>query len=53
MSFELNFDWQCSRITFNFETVPNVTATNHMFQNAESFNRPLNDWDVSNVKDMA
>ena len=33
--------------------VSNVTNMSHMFQNAESFNQPLNSWNVSNVEDMS
>ncbi|MBQ4360493.1 MAG: BspA family leucine-rich repeat surface protein, partial [Proteobacteria bacterium] len=30
----------------------NVTNMREMFYNAEAFNQPLNQWDVSNVNDM-
>ena len=32
--------------------VHNVTDMNRMFNEATSFNQPLNNWDVSNVTDM-
>ena len=30
----------------------NVTSMEAMFKNAESFNQPLNNWNVSNVTNM-
>ena len=32
--------------------VSKVTRMSYMFEDAESFNQPLNNWDVSNVTDM-